>query len=85
MAFYDDTEIKLLGLSAPALMKMLRHKEQRILGTLYGEFKGGKTDFLARIAEWSCVRDQIYDIESVLRQHEKQEEILHGRTPDSNS
>ena len=79
MSFYDDTEIRLLGLSAPALMKMLRSKEQRVLGTMYGEFKSGKTDFLARLAEWACVRDQISEIESVLRQHEKKEGVKHER------
>lgn len=80
MSFYDETEIKLLGLSAPALMKMLRSKEQRILGSMYGEFKSGKTDFVARLAEWVCVRDQIHEIESVLRQHEKAEDKKHEQS-----
>lgn len=71
-------EIRIIGISAPQLLGMLRTREERILGKIYGEFRNGKTDHLASLAEWASVRDQIHEINSVLNGHMKQQERLHA-------
>lgn len=73
-------EIRILGLSAPVLLKMLKGREDRILQKIYGEFKNGNTDLALMLAEFTCLRDQINDITTVLRAHEKEEEKRHADT-----
>lgn len=76
----NDADLSILGLAAEPMLKMLAGLEQRHLNTIYGNFKSGKTDFIADIAKWVCLREQMKEIESVLRQHHKQEEKKHAST-----
>lgn len=69
MHFQSD-EIKLLGLSAPIILKMLRSREERILKQLLGDFRAGKTDFLSRVTEFVTVREQINELTTVLSTQE---------------
>jgi hypothetical protein len=55
-------------------MRMLREREERIMKTIYGEFSAGKTDFLARIAEFATVRSQVLELTSALKLNEQQGE-----------
>lgn len=55
-------ETRILGLSTPIIIRMLRAKEERIIARIYGEFRNGKTDHLTAIAELACVRDLIHEI-----------------------
>ncbi len=71
-------EIHILGLSAPAILRMLKAREDRILARIYGEFRNAKYDQTMALAEFACVRDQINEITSVLRQSDKQEEKKHA-------
>ena len=80
-----ETDIRLIGLSAPVLLKLLRAREARLLGGIYGQFRAGKLDQTTALAEWASVRDQIHEIESVLRQHDKQEGKKHDTSSDSDS
>lgn len=74
----SDTEVRLLGLSAPQLVKMLDVKEERLLNKLYGEVKNGKYDQLTALVEFSVIRDLKNDLTTTLRQHQAQEDKLHA-------
>lgn len=71
-------EIHILGASAPVILKMLKAREERILSSIFGEYKNGKTEHLTAIAEWACVREQINEIIRALRVHEATEEKKHA-------
>lgn len=71
-------EIRIIGLSAPMLLKLLQRREERILNKIYGEWRAGKTEFTAALAEWASVRDQINEINSVLKAHDNKEETPHA-------
>lgn len=71
-------EVRIIGLCAPQLFKLLRQREERLLKKMYGEFRSGNRALLTVIAEWASVRDQLNEITNVLNQHTKQEEISHA-------
>lgn len=71
-----NDEIRMLGHAAPILIKMLRAREERIITRIYGEFRNGKTDHLASLAEIACIRDQIHEINAALeRGHQEKREV----------
>lgn len=74
---WSETDIRLMGLAAPVIVKMLRKREASILNRIQGEFRSDKTEFRASLAEWVCVRDQIHEIEMILNQHNKTEGAKH--------
>ena len=61
-------ELRIVGMSGPIWIPMLRAREKRILDRIYGEFRNGKFEHIAALAEFSCVRDQITEIENAIRQ-----------------
>jgi hypothetical protein len=65
-------ELRIIGMSGPAWISMLREREKRIMDRIYGEFRNGKADHLTAIAEFACVRDQINQIETAIRQLHKE-------------
>lgn len=65
----SDDEVRILSLNAPENLKLLRFREVRILNQIYGEFKNGKTDHITNLATWCCIRDQIRELETILKQH----------------
>lgn len=69
---FDASEMKIISISAPVWLKMLREREKKIWDKIYGEFRNNKTDFTALIAEFACVRDQINEITKSLRLQDKQ-------------
>lgn len=75
-----EDEVRLLGLAAPQILKMLEAREVRLANAIHGNFKNGKHDQTVALAEWISVREQINEIKSVLQQHEKQEEKRHADT-----
>lgn len=70
MAQFSNDEIKIVELSAPVWLKMLRERETRILDKIYGGFRSGQKDFLTDIAEYAVVREQIKEITNTLKQGE---------------
>ncbi len=80
MSALSPEEIRIIGLSAPQLITMLRAREERILGKLFGDYKNGQTKHLTTIAEWACIRDQINEITRTLSAHHKQETKRHADT-----
>lgn len=68
----NHEEIKLLGLCAPTILKMLKSREERVISRMYGEFRNGKTDHLTSLAELACVRDQIHEINAALGRLEQE-------------
>jgi len=75
---FDQTELRVLGLSAPTILKMLREREARVLGKIYGEIRNGKPDQAMALAEFACIRDLINEITSALQQHNAHEEKTHA-------
>lgn len=65
---FTPDELRMLGQCAPILLMMLKSREERIIARMYGEFRNGKTDHLAALAELACVRDQIHEIKAALGQ-----------------
>lgn len=72
MATFSPEEVRMLGVGAPALLKMLRSREENLLNRIYGEFRNGRTDFISLLAEWATYRDQINDITRALRAADKE-------------
>lgn len=60
-------ELRIIGMSGPSWLRMLRAREERIISRMYGEFRNGRTDHLASLAEMACVRDQIHEIETAIK------------------
>lgn len=73
MQFSTD-ELRMISLSAPILLKMLKGRESRIIMRIHGEFRAGKENQLPAIAELSCVRDQIHEIEQAINQLQTRKE-----------
>ena len=69
MTAFTDDDLRILGFSAPVILKMLRTREERIISKMYGEFRNGKIEHLSAIAELSCVRDLMHEINTALAQH----------------
>lgn len=67
-------EVRIISLSAPMLLKMLKAREERTILRIYGEFRSGKENQLSSIAELACVRDQINEIQSIMRLNEASKE-----------
>jgi hypothetical protein len=70
MTFTDD-EIRILGLCAPTVLRMLKAKEEKIIARMYGDFRNGKSDYSSVVAELACMRDLQHEIQSALARHEK--------------
>jgi hypothetical protein len=66
----NDDELRIISLSSGVWMRMLEERSKRILDRIHGEFRNGKTDHLAALAELACVRDQIHEITQALKQLE---------------
>lgn len=60
-------ELRIIGHSGPMWLRMLKAREERIISKMYGEFRNGKTDQLASLAELACVRDQMFEIENAIK------------------
>jgi transketolase C-terminal domain/subunit len=68
----SQDELRIIGLSGPHWIRMLREREKRILDKVYGEFRNGRHEHIAALAEFACVRDQIQEIENAIRQLNKE-------------
>lgn len=67
MTALTPDELRIIGMAGPAWIRMLRAREERIVSKMYGEFRNGRTDFIAGMAELACVRDQIHEIENSIK------------------
>ena len=67
MTEFSDDELRMLSVSGPVLLRMLRTREELILKKIYGDYRNGTLDQTARIAEFACVRDQIREIITALK------------------
>jgi len=74
----NPEELRILGLCAPQLLKLLGAREERILKRIHGDFRNGKLDQITALAEFCSVRDQINEINSALRGFNQQEEKKHA-------
>lgn len=72
MTSFHPDELRLVVLSAPAILKMLKAREDRVINRMYGEFRAGKTEQLASLAELACLRDMIHEIESAVQASTKE-------------
>lgn len=70
--FTEEDELKLLGLGAPALLRILRKREATALGRLYNEYRSGAQDLRPATAEWAAYTDLIRDLENKLRSRDSQ-------------
>ncbi len=67
MTKWSTDEIRIVALSAPLLIKMLKDREERCIARMYGEFRNGKVEQLPNLAELSCIRDIVHEIETAQR------------------
>jgi hypothetical protein len=67
-----NDEIRVLGLCAPIIVRMLKGREEKIISRIYGEFRNGKTDHLSSLAEIACIRDQIHEINAAVGRVEQE-------------
>ncbi len=71
---FTSEELRVMGMAGPVWIRMLRSREETILKRIYGEIRNGNTDHLMALAEFACVRDQINEITSAMRQNNNQKE-----------
>ena len=69
MNFTKD-ELRLVAVSGPTWITLLRVRAERITNRIHADFRAGKTDHLAGIAELVSTREQIKEIESAIKQNE---------------
>lgn len=67
-----NDEIRVLGMCAPVVIRMLKAREERTVTRIYGEFRNGKTDHLASLAEIACIRDLVHEINSAIGRIEQE-------------
>lgn len=67
-----NEELRMLGVSSPVLIKMLKTKEERLIAKMYGEFRNGKVDHLTALAELSVIRELIHEINSAFARLENE-------------
>lgn len=67
MAFNED-DLQVLGMSGGLWLRILEKKEKQILDRIYGNFRAGKLEHTAALAEFCSVRDQISEIRMGLNQ-----------------
>jgi hypothetical protein len=75
---FTEDEVRIMGLAAPQMLKLLESREAQTLNKIYGEFRNNKLDQTAALAEFTCLRSLINDIKNVLNQHQKQETKRHA-------
>lgn len=64
----NSDEIRVIGLAGPALISMLRVREERVIARMYGAFRNGERDHLTAVAELACIRGIIEETETAIRQ-----------------
>lgn len=74
MSNLSGDELRIITAYAPVLLKLLRNREARILSQIYGEFRNGKTEHTAKLAEFCSIRDQINEITNAAKLHEQGED-----------
>ena len=68
----DDDKLHILAVAAPAILGLLREREEQARFRIYGEFRRGNKDLVAVAAEWSAYVDLIRDIENKLSERDSQ-------------
>lgn len=66
MATFDGDDLKILRISGPIILKGLDARMKMCLDRMYGAFRSGKTEFIADIAEFATIREQINEINNAL-------------------
>lgn len=74
MSNLTNDELRILTAYAPVLLKLLRNREGRILAQIYSEFRSGKLELTAKLAEYCSIRDQITEITNAARLHSQGED-----------
>ena len=69
---FDPDELRILSMSAPIFLKILRDREKRITDRMCGEFRNGKVEQISNLAELCSVRDQLREIITDLRLQDEQ-------------
>lgn len=65
-------EVLILGHAAPAILRMLKEKEEKLVSKMYGEFRSGKVDHISSLAELACLRDLTHEINRALTAHQQE-------------
>lgn len=60
-------EKAVLGTLGPTWIECLEQRKERIIQRVFGEYRAGKTDFLASVAELSVTIEQINETKSAIR------------------
>lgn len=64
---FEPDEIRMLTAYAPLMLKQLERRQRIILDKIYAKFLVEETDYLALIAQYVTVREQITEINQALR------------------
>lgn len=71
-----EDEQYLIAMSGASWIRLLRGREERLIARMHGEYRSGKLDQLPAIAELACIRDQIHEINSIIKQVEHKRSTL---------
>lgn len=67
---FTREELRIIGMAGPAVIQLLRKREENVLKRIYGDRKAGNLDQNAALAEFTCIRDLITDLTSAMNQNE---------------
>jgi len=54
---FNPDELRMLGFSAPLLLKLLKTREESVINQMYGDFNAGKLDQVQNLARLSALRE----------------------------
>lgn len=63
---FSPDELASLRIGGPAIIKSIQNSMQNVLDRMTGDFRAGKTDFLAHVAEYSALKSQLFNLTSAL-------------------
>ncbi len=69
----DYDEARILAISAPALLPIIRRRQEQSLSRLLGFFRSGLTDLSPAVAEYAAFTELLREIELKISKHNEGE------------
>jgi len=66
MKLTEDEEMA-IAMSGVPWIRLLKRREENLIGRMHGEFRSGNTTQVGNLAELACIRDQIHEINSIIK------------------
>lgn len=76
MTPFTPDDLRIIAHGHTVWLRILRTREENLIARMCADFRNGKTDHLAAVAELASLRGQVHEIETAVRtlQNVKQKE-----------